>query len=167
MKCRNSDKNFWMHQFHRGKQISEKVPSNRSTFRQRSTCRSQVSRETTQMVLAWRLPVDHLPWIAQPVGIFVSSAQNATKLQLQPYNASGSPTPWCRVQNKTKFCELVPGGICWRKYIYTHYVAWEYNRYWSAQNHIIIHGVSWCDFKVSMWCVVSATRITGSTFLRS
>jgi len=42
----------------------------------------------------------------------------------------------------------------------------ECNRYLSAQNHIIIHGVS-CDFKVSVWCVVSATMITGSIFLRS
>lgn len=41
-KRRNSDDNFWIHQFHRGKQISEKVPNNRFIFRQQSTCRRQV-----------------------------------------------------------------------------------------------------------------------------
>jgi hypothetical protein len=75
--------------------ISKKFPSNKSIFRQ------QVSRRNLrQLALAWRPSVDHLTWIAQQRGIFVSSAQNATWLHLQPHNAPGSPTPWCRVQNK-------------------------------------------------------------------
>jgi len=105
-KCRNSDENFWMHQFHRGKQqISEKVPSSRSIFIHQSTCTNytnSASSETSSRPLAW---------IAQPMGIFVSSAQTATKLQLQPYNAFGSPTPWCRVQNETNFVNWYLQGV--------------------------------------------------------